>query len=401
MKTLTRYVCLGALLILHAQSQTTTQVWLASFDYVWQTVRDKYWDPKINGIDWQAAHNELRPKVEAAKSDEEARQQIETLLGRLGHSHVGIIPASAYKDLEGRSGDGDSGLKFEIIGGDAIISNGPHAGWAIREIQGRRVRERIARARTELYANLAVRNMLRGAVGETLDLLLEDESGKAFATKIELAKPTGRLARFGHLPPIPLDLHYEQLTPEAGYIRISAFFEPESIDDLMRQAVERCRKCRGMILDLRHNPGGIGALSTAVAGWFLDDSASIGTCYFRNAQLRLIINPKAEPFTGKLAVLIDSQSMSTSEFLAAGLKDLKRARLFGRPTPGAALPSAIERLPSGDGFQYTTASYLTAGGKPIEGIGVQPDVLVEPTRQQLRNSLDATRVAALQWIEKE
>jgi carboxyl-terminal processing protease len=83
------------------------------------------------------------------------------------------------------------------------------------------------------------------------------------------------------------------------------------------------------------------------------------------------------------------------------MKDLKRARIFGRRSAGMALPSAIEKLPTGDGFQYTTANYISAGGKPLEGLGVEPDVLIEPTRQQLLTGLDATRLAARQWIEKE
>jgi carboxyl-terminal processing protease len=401
MQPLTRYVCLGALLILCAQSQPNNQTWLASFDHVWQTIYDKYWDPEINGVNWQAARAELRPKVADAQSSAEARQIMEQLLARLGHSHVGIIPASAYSDLESSTGNGDSGLKIEIIAGDAIIANGSHAGWALREINGRRVRDRISRAKSELYAQLAVRNNLRGEPGETLELLLEDEAGKVASNTLTLTKPAGRLVRFGNLPALHLDLRYQQLAPDCGYVRISSFFDPEAIEDLLRKATTECRNCRGIILDLRGNPGGLGALAASVAGWFLDKSLSLGTCVFRQAQLKLIANPRAEPFLGKLAVLIDSQSMSTSEFLASGLKDLGRARIFGKPTPGAALPSSIEKLPTGDGFQYTTADYTSASGKHLEGFGVEPDVRIEPTREQLRNGIDATRAAALQWIQKD
>jgi carboxyl-terminal processing protease len=397
-----RYVCLGALLILCAQSQPNNQLSLASFDQVWQTIQDKHWDPKLNGVDWQGARTELRPKVEAAPSPEEARHHIEALLARLGHSHVRIIPAAEYADMDGKvAGQGGTGLRFEIIGGDAVIASGPYSGLVLREVNGRRVRERIDRAKSELNAHMAIRNMLRGEPGESLELLLEDESGKASLTRIELTKPTGKVIRFGELPPMRLDLVYERLSPETGYIHISSFFDPEAFEDLLRRATTDCRNCRGMIVDLRRNPGGIGALGGSLAGWFFDQSQTLGTSFFRNSHLKIVANPRLGAFLGKLAILIDSQSGSTSEIFAGGMKDLKRARIFGRRSAGMALPSAIEKLPTGDGFQYATANYISAGGKPLEGLGVEPDVLIEPTRQQLLKGIDATRIAARQWIEKE
>ena len=84
-------------------------------------------------------------------------------------------------------------------------------------------------------------------------------------------------------------------------------------------------------------------------------------------------------------------SGSTSEILAAGMKDLKRARLFGDQTAGAALPSTFEKLPTGDGFQYVLGDLTSTSGFRIEGQGVKPDVLVEPTRAQLLTGRDAVR----------
>lgn len=401
MSSTIRYVCLGALLILCAQSQTNIQLSIDSFDHVWKTINEKHFDPKLNGVDWNAAREELRPKVAAATSKEEARKHTEALLARLGHSHVGIIPAEAYRDLDAPRTDGQSGLKFEVIGGDAILSNTALSGAVIREVNGRRVRERIARATTSALKRLAVRNMLSGAPGETLDLLLEDEKGIAASLKVELTKPTSRMAQFGNLPPIPLDFHFEQLGAQTGYVRISSFFDPEALQDLFKKATSSCSNCSGIIIDLRDNPGGIAGLATAVTGWFIDKAATLGTLYFRQAKLQLIANPRPEPFKGKVAVLINSGSASTAEFLAAGLQDIHRGKIFGQTTAGMALPSAIEKLSTGDGFQYTTADYITAGGKHIEGIGVTPDVLIEPTRQQLTNKIDPALQAARTWIEEK
>jgi carboxyl-terminal processing protease len=79
---------------------------------------------------------------------------------------------------------------------------------------------------------------------------------------------------------------------------------------------------------------------------------------------------------------------------------VKRARVFGTKTAGAALPSVIERLPNGDGFQYAIANYISQGGKPLEGIGVIPDEEIRQTRRQLLDGKDAVLDAAVAWIEK-
>jgi carboxyl-terminal processing protease len=95
---------------------------------------------------------------------------------------------------------------------------------------------------------------------------------------------------------------------------------------------------------------------------------------------------------------VDEISISTAEILAGGLQDLGRARVFGSRSAGAALPSAIERLPNGDGFQYAFANYVRTGGQPLEGRGVLPDVEAPLTREALLAGRDPALEAALTWI---
>jgi carboxyl-terminal processing protease len=114
-----------------------------------------------------------------------------------------------------------------------------------------------------------------------------------------------------------------------------------------------------------------------------------------------VVNPRAEVFTRPVAILVDGSSASTSEIFAEGLKDLGRARVFGTRTAAAALPSIIERLPNGDGFQYATANYISEGGQPLEGLGVTPDVVVNLTRQALLSGHDPVVDTALDWIHQQ
>jgi carboxyl-terminal processing protease len=103
-------------------------------------------------------------------------------------------------------------------------------------------------------------------------------------------------------------------------------------------------------------------------------------------------------YRGAVAILVDGCSASTSEILAEGMKDLGRARVFGTRTAGAALPSAIDKLPNGDGFQHAVADYISEGGKSLEGAGVIPDVEVKLTQEALLAGRDPVLEAAIEWI---
>jgi carboxyl-terminal processing protease len=163
--------------------------------------------------------------------------------------------------------------------------------------------------------------------------------------------------------------------------------------------VKNCTSCAGLIIDLRGNPGGIGGMAMGMAGFLVDQpNQRLGIMQTRDVTLNFVINPRPVVFNGPVAVLIDACSASTAEIFAGGLKDLGRARVFGTRSAAAALPSVIERLPNGDGFQYAMANYISAGGKALEGNGVEPDVEVKLTRAELLAGRDSVVDAALDWI---
>jgi len=121
---------------------------------------------------------------------------------------------------------------------------------------------------------------------------------------------------------------------------------------------------------------------------------------FRDYELKLTANPRVEGFRGKLAVLVDRRSMSTSEFFAGAVQAWGRGRIFGERSAGMALPSAVEKLPNGDALQFTTAGYVSASGKALEGNGVIPDVEIPLRQADLLAGRDAALAAALEWIQQ-
>jgi carboxyl-terminal processing protease len=383
MFNVTRYVCLFLGLVAANEAAQQTEVWLASFEQAWVTIRDKHFDKSLGGLDWEAVRAETRAEVSRAGDAAAARKAIETMLGKLGHSHVGIVPREEYErsgaqralasvGLETRKIDGQS-VVWRVAPGSPAAAAGVKPGWILDSPAP-----------------------LRGREGEETELTFTP-GGKL---RLRFAPAKGRMAQFGNLPPIPVEMQFRRLE-DCGYFRISAFFEPEWLQSEMAQALGACRGCLGFVIDLRGNPGGIAALSAALAGWFIEEPKTLGTLSFRDYQLRLVANPRPEAFTGKLAVLIDALSLSTSEFFAGAVQDWGRGRIFGERSGGMALPSTLEKLPSGDALQYAIANYVSAGGKALEGKGVSPDQEVPLTRADLLAGRDAALAAALDWMRKQ
>ena len=161
-------------------------------------------------------------------------------------------------------------------------------------------------------------------------------------------------------------------------------------------------KASGFIIDLRGNPGGIGGMAMGAAGWFTSQQGlKLGTMTMRGATINFAVFPRPNATAAPLAILVDGCSASTSEIFAGGMQDVKRARIFGSRTAGAALPSMFSRLPNGDGFQYIVANYVSENGKPLEGLGVAPDEVVVPTQEDLLAGKDPVLNRAVAWIKSK
>ena len=389
---------------------------VASFEKVWTTIRDKHWQKNPGGLDWQAIHAEFYPRILNARSDDEAVAIMREMLGRLKQTHFGIFPAAVYNDVEGNAGgDGSAGIETRVLDGLAVVTDldpgssaeraGVKRGWVVESVGGKPLAPLIQKLKAdreihELALERAVHARLTGMVGDTAAMVFLDGANAQVTRNLELAPERGQAARFGNLPPIHVYFESKKLG-STEYVRFNMFLDLVRVMGNFGDAVQSCMQCDGLIVDLRGNPGGIGGMAMGMAGWLEDKpDQRLGTMYMRDATLNFVINPRADVFTGPVAILVDGSSASTSEIFAEGLKDLGRARVFGTKTAAAALPSVFERLPNGDGFQYATANYISEGGKALEGIGVTPDVEVKLTREGLLAGHDAVLDAALEWIRK-
>ncbi len=391
---------------------------LESFETVWRTVRDRHPDPKLNGLNWRAIHDSTKPAIESAQSMQDVRRILTAMLDKLAASHYAIIPGELYKEIDSSSvsdKQGSPGIVPVIIGGKAVVGSveagspaalaGIRPGMVLDSINGAkltpalRLLDDLKDPESPRIVQQSVSNRLSGPVDQAVTLDVIDEQGHSKHVEFERTPPKGTLVRFGNLPETRLYFESRALQDGAGYIHFNEFLDPVSIMPQFEAALKSFHDAPGVILDLRGNPGGIGIMAMGIAGFFIDrDGQKLGEMKMRDATLNFVIFPRPETYAGPLAILMDEGSASTSEILAGGLQDLKRARIFGVRSAGAALPSDIIRLPNGDGFQYAQASYTSEGGKVLEGAGVTPDVFVRQSREALAAGRDLVVEAADEWI---
>lgn len=170
------------------------------------------------------------------------------------------------------------------------------------------------------------------------------------------------------------------LEPGYAYFRISAFQGDTGLEFRRQwQALQSSAgetKTKGILLDLRSNPGGLINAAVEVADEFLSNVPVVST-KGRNALTDTRYFAKTgEQFPGlPVVVLIDAGSASASEILAGALQDNKRATIVGSRSFGKGSVQNIFRLDNGDAFKLTTALYYTPDGRSIQGGGIEPDVL--------------------------
>jgi carboxyl-terminal processing protease len=403
---------------------------LATFDDVWQTVNDTFYDPSFGGLDWRAVRAELRPRAEAATSADEVRRVIKDMLARLKRSHFQLLPSVATAE-EAVTGDAivpidvrvvtgltgwPSGLALMVTRVDTMVArSGLKAGDLVSKIDGFDVSRAAptlaaiedSRARNLELWKKAIRAMY-GSEGSRAAFVV-GPPGSQRTVDVPRSHELGEIARLGNLPPWHVRVTaIEQRTPgrrRAGVIGFNIWMT--AIDAPVAAAIDRYRADDAIVIDLRGNPGGLAGMVRGIAGHFFSDAVLLGTSQTRDASLQFRANPRVvtagghlvKPFAGPVAILVDELTGSASECFTAALQDLGRARVFGRPTMGQALPASSKKLPNGDVLLYAIGDFLTAKGRAVEAGGVTPDEMVPLTPESFAGNHDPVLDAALRWID--
>jgi carboxyl-terminal processing protease len=173
----------------------------------------------------------------------------------------------------------------------------------------------------------------------------------------------------------------QALEPGYGYIRITSFSETTS-DDVARAVATLKRGnptgIKGLVLDLRNNPGGVLEAGVAVADAFLD-AGLIVSADGRTNDSRFRMDATAGDLLdgAELVVLVNGGSASASEIVAGALRDHGRAALIGHKTYGKGSVQTVMPLSRGGAIKLTTSRYFTPSGASIQTKGIIPDIIAE------------------------
>ncbi|MGL5099766.1 MAG: S41 family peptidase, partial [Fusobacteriaceae bacterium] len=212
---------------------------------------------------------------------------------------------------------------------------------------------------------------LKGSAGTKVKLKIYRESLKD-TTEIELTREI-------------INLKYVKsniLSNDIGYLRLTQFGE-NVYPDLAKELTSLQKKgMKGLVLDLRSNPGGALDQAVKIASMFIDKGKIVTT---RGKNKDEQISMREGKYFGDypLVVLINSGSASASEIVAGAVKDYKRGTLIGDKSFGKGSVQTLIPLPDGDGIKLTIAKYYTPNNISIHGIGIEPDIKVKEDEDYL------------------
>ncbi len=217
------------------------------------------------------------------------------------------------------------------------------------------------------------------------------------------------IRREGAAQPIEMSLTREVIRPQVvrfrmegndiGYVRLTSF--NEQTDAGLRRALDSLRQqagnnLKGIVLDLRNNPGGLLDQAVQVTDDFLDKGEIVSTRARRPDDAQRW-NAKAGDIAQGLpvVVLINGGSASASEIVAGALQDHRRAIVLGVKSFGKGSVQTVMPIPGNGAIRLTTARYYTPSGRSIQGTGIEPDIEVLAQREEATATIPREREADL------
>ncbi|MBD0321032.1 MAG: hypothetical protein ICV87_11905, partial [Gemmatimonadetes bacterium] len=289
-----------------------------TFDSAWSNIRNTHYDTTFNGVDWRGVRDELRPRAAAARDNAQLRGVLQEMLGRLRQSHFYLVPGDVERDLSAggaeEAGDGDAGMGLRLVDGRFLVTRvraggaaeaaGVRTGWTVEQLGGTRaatVLATLARLpagtdprQRELRGWGAMVHELAGPAGSTVPARFLDARDRPVEARLVLRPAAGVLTKFGNLPPLRVTAEHERVSgpggTSVGVIRFNYWMPAvaAAIDD----AVNELRGADGIVVDMRGNFGGVGAMAMGVAGHFTERMDTIGTMIMRQNRLQFVANPR-------------------------------------------------------------------------------------------------------------
>lgn len=178
---------------------------------------------------------------------------------------------------------------------------------------------------------------------------------------------------------------------DVAYIRVSSFTEDtdKMVEKALKKAQDQTKNgIKGVVVDVRNNPGGLLDQAVSVSDLFLEQGEIVST-RSRNAEDTVKYNAKAGDITHGLPIvmLVNDGSASASEIVAGALQDHKRAIIVGEKTFGKGSVQTVIPLGNYGAMRLTTARYYTPSGRSIQAMGIVPDIEVKPAKVEVLENI--------------
>lgn len=289
--------------------------------------------------------------------------------------HTVLLPPEVYKEMRTstRGQFGGLGIVISIREGHLTV---------IRPIEdtpaskaGLQRGDRIVKIEDESTLNMPLNGAverLRGAPGSKVTIFIrrKNQAGKWSAPRpVELTRDVIRIE----------SVEQRMLRDSVGYIKINNF-QGNTEEDLRRAlALLHKKNMRGLVLDLRSNPGGLLDQAVLVADTFIDGGPIVTTSSQdpRQREEKYATRAGTEP-RYPMVVLMNAQSASASEIVAGALKNHDRAVIIGEQSFGKGSVQVLYELQDDSALKLTVAQYLTPGDVSIQGVGIVPDIAISP-----------------------
>lgn len=348
------------------------------YDNVWRLINTKYVDQTDNQQNW----SDWRHKYDSyINTDEDSYVAIETMLSSLNDPYTKFLDPKEFADETSSIKGSLKGIGIQIATKDgklmviAPIEDSPAEKAGI--LADDEVLEIDGQSTKGLSIDKAA-DKIRGEEGTTVTLLVKRKDVVKTYTivrkEIELKAVSTK---------IPNNV---KLNDDIGYIRLSTFISKNAAKEFENILTKDSNK-KGYIVDLRSNPGGLLTNAIYIANLLLPNGIIVSTVDrdgYKETQRCL-----GHPITNKpLVILINKGSASASEILSGALKDNKRAVLVGEKSFGKGLVQEINRLPNDSGVNITIQKYLTPNGTDINKKGIDPDITVTLSDEDIKNKDD-------------
>jgi carboxyl-terminal processing protease len=365
---------------------------------VWEIIRTDYYEPDFHGQNWNRWKDRYAGKL---KTQDDAHKAIETMLASLGDRYTRFLDKDAFDDEKAQINAQLFGVGIQIgmdksqrviviapIDGTPASRAGLLPGDEIAEIDGKPTK------------GLSVEDaakQIKGPKGSPVELTLVRGGANApDKTEKTSEKSTDKTDKTAKAPEKPAErikvklvrdeIHISAIQTakvvdgDIGYIRLTSFISSQANEE-MKKALTDLSGTKGIILDLRDNPGGLLTNAIEISNMFLAPQRDIVFTVDRDGY-KTSAKSDGHPLSEQpMVVLINKGSASASEIASGALKDNGRATLVGQRSFGKGLVQGITKLEDGSGVNVTIAKYLTPSDTDINKKGITPDVVVELTEQ--------------------